>query len=65
MANRKLPTNYLQIQTIFFFFLKGLQLRRDSKFYPHYLATQYKPPDCSICKCSKDNEPDSLLPVPV
>lgn len=37
MANRKLPTNYLQIQTIFFFLKKGLQLRRDSKFYPHIL----------------------------
>lgn len=37
MANRKLPTNYLQIQTILFFFKKGLQLRRDSKFYPHIL----------------------------
>lgn len=30
-----------------------------------YLAMQCKPPDCSVCECSKDSEPDSLLQVPV
>lgn len=51
-------------QIIIFIFLKRLRLKRESKSYPRILP-------CSanlltaVCKCSKDSEPDSLLPVPV